>query len=78
MGSDIVTIDNPHDEDPFYIINIIEQLIYQYVFIRVDGEKFSVGLVFIVVNSKDTYSLKDETMIIADQLDFNNIIHGVL
>ena len=46
--------------------------------VSVTGEKFSAGIVFRVVNTKEKYNLKDDTMVVSDMPHHNEIIHGML
>ena len=44
----------------------------------VTSEKFSAGIVFRAVNTKEKYIMKDDTMVVSDMLHHNEIIHGIL
>ena len=58
--------------------NIMNKQQYIHGGINVIGEKFLAGIVFRLVNIKERYDMKDDTMVVSDMPHHNEIIHGVM
>ena len=78
IDRDTVAILNPLDEDPLSSKNINESCQYIHSGAHVTGEILSAEIVLRVVSSIEHYNTNDDTMIVDEFPDHNNILHGVL
>ena len=69
---------NPLDENLLSQKIVVNKQQYIHSGFNVTGENFSVGIVFRVVNTKERYTMKDDTIVVSDMLHHNAIIHGIL
>ena len=76
LGSDTLTIINPHDENPHSAKNIHDMRQYMHGGVNVSGETFSVGFVFRVVKNSDTYHKIDDTMVVPN--GHSDVVNGIL
>ena len=57
---------------------VINKQQYIHSGVSVISEKFSAGIVLRVVNTKEKYNMKDDTMVVSNMPHHNEIIHGML
>ena len=69
---------NPLDENLLSHQNVASKQQYIHGGVNVTGEKFSAGIVFRAINTKERYNMKDNTMVVSDIPHHNELIHGML
>ena len=78
LDSDTLSIIHPHDEDPNSEMNRNVMSQYMHGNVNVYGEKFSVGLVFRVVNETRMYHACDDTMQFDNCSGHGDVVNGIL
>ena len=78
LESDTMTIIHPRDENPLSEKNKLQRKQYLHGGVNLSGEKFSVGLVFRVVNKTCMYHLSDDTMVYHNSAGCGDVIRGIL
>ena len=78
MGSNTITIVNPLDKNSLNQKNVINKQQYIHGGVNITGENISAGIVFRVVNTKERYNMKDDTMVVSDMPHHNETIYGIL
>ena len=78
LDSDTITIVSPLDEISLSQKHAVNKQQYIHGGVHVTGEKFSSRIVFRAVNTKERYTMKDDTMVVSDMPRHNKIIHGML
>lgn len=75
-----MTILNPLDEDPLSPMNVDENCQYQYQYggVKVTEYKLCVVLFLRVVNSEESYTIDNDTMIVDFITNNNCIVHGII